>query len=304
MSGVRRVVLVLQHMAVAWASTASASGASKLWGSARLLSRPVALWELRPFFDQRDDRDMQRQLGLDKSAAMLDQARLYQALGASITFGIGGSLALQDAPLPDTLRLPLSAAVAGAPFALLGLAVARPDALRVALSSAALLSGAQRRRLIYHEAGHFLVGHLAGLRVAGYSLSAGSSAVRFTDDADARFRLGGTAAADAAVDAIACVSMAGLAAEVVACGSAEGGLDDLTQLRTVFAEFAPKQLSKTRAQDERIRWATLMALTLLTRHRRELDTLAAAFERGASVDECIAAVEGTAAAEAPAEGGG
>jgi hypothetical protein len=255
------------------------------------------LWELRPFFDQRDDRDMQRQLGLDKSAAMLNQARLYQALGASLAFGIGGSLALQDAPLPDALRLPLSAAVACSPFALLGLAVARPETLRMALSSAALLSSAQRRRLMYHEAGHFLVGHLAGLRVAGYSLRAGGSAVRFTDETNARF----TATADATVDAIACVSMAGLAAEVVACGSAEGGLDDLAQLRTVFAELAPKQLRSTRAQDERIRWATLMALTLLTRHRRELDALTAALERGATVEECVAAIEGAAEAEAPAE---
>jgi hypothetical protein len=247
---------------------------------------------------------MQRQLGLDRTASMLDQARLYQALGASLAFGIGGSLALQDAPLPDTLRLPLSAAVAGSPFALLGLAVARPDALRVALSSATLLSDSQRRRLIYHEAGHFLVGHLAGLRVAGYTLRAGGSAVRFTDEADARFSRSEPAAADATVDAIACVSMAGLAAEVVACGSAEGGLDDLAQLRTAFAELAPKQLRSTRAQDERIRWATLMALTLLTRHRRELDALASAFERQASVDECIAAVEGAAAAGAAAAEGG
>jgi len=209
------------------------AGTPQLWGTARLLFRPVALWELRPFFAQRDDRNMQAQLGLDRSAARMDQTRLYQALGASTILGIGGSLGLQDAPLPDALRLPLSAAVATLPFGLLGLSVARPDTLRVALSAFAFLSPDQRRRLIYHEAGHFLVGHLAGLRVAGYTVGAAGSAVRFTDQ-DASSRFGGDGAgagADAAVDAIAVVSMAGLAAEVVACGSAEGGLDDLAQLR-------------------------------------------------------------------------
>jgi len=199
---------------------------------------------------------------------------------------------LYDVPLPDALRLPLSTAVAASPFALLGLAVAKPDLLRVALSSAALLTEEQRRRLLYHEAGHFLVGHLAGLQVADYTLSAGASAVRFTDDGSTlRFGNGESRDVLATVDAIACVSMAGLAAEVIACGSAEGGLDDLAQLRGVFAQLAPKTLKSRRDQDERIRWATLMALTLLTKYRQELDVLVEAFDRGASVDECVAVIE-------------
>jgi len=62
----------------------------------------------------------------------------------------------------------------------------------------------------------------------------------------------------------------------------------------VFADLAPKTLRTARAQDERIRWATLMALTLLIKHRRELDALAEAFGRTASVDECVRAIEGAA----------
>jgi hypothetical protein len=260
---------------------ALASGAMPLWGSARLLSRPVAVWELRPFFEQRDDRDMQQQLM--GSAARSEQSRLYLSLGAALA--IGGSLGIGDLPLPDSLRLPLSAGAAAAPFALLGVSIARPDALRVALSTAALLSPERRRRLVYHEAGHFLVGHLIGLRVEAYTVGAAGSAVRFSAQ--------GAAVGADLVDAIACVSMAGIAAEVVACGAAEGGREDLAQLRAAFLELAPRTLGTTRQQDDRIRWATMMALTLITRHRDALDVLAAAFERGSAIDECIVAIEGT-----------
>lgn len=43
--------------------------------------------------------------------------------------------------------------------------------------------------------------------------------------------------------------------------------------------------------DAQVRWAVLNVVTLLRRHERVHDALAAAMQRGASVGECIALIE-------------
>eukprot|EP00966_Prymnesium_polylepis_P324076 7380172-Prymnesium_polylepis.1 len=97
------------------------------------------------------------------------------------------------------------------------------------------------------------------------------------------------------LDGLAVLSMAGVAAEVVACGNAEGGYTDVGQLRALMALATPPIVSSSE-QDDRVRWATLMALTLLQNNRQLLDKLARLFEDGVEdVGTCIRTLEASGA---------
>ena len=87
--------------------------------------------------------------------------------------------------------------------------------------------------------------------------------------------------------------MAGVAAEVIACGSAEGGYTDVAQLRGMLA-IAQPPITLARDVDDRIRWATLMALTMLQNNRDCLDALVTQMETGSDVGDCIRTLEGAA----------
>ena len=74
----------------------------------------------------------------------------------------------------------------------------------------------------------------------------------------------------------------------------------LSAFDCVELALATPPISGAREQDERIRWATLMALTLLQNNREALDELAQLFEGTAQdVGSCIRALEASADAEAP-----
>ena len=68
------------------------------------------------------------------------------------------------------------------------------------------------------------------------------------------------------LDKMLVLSMAGIAAEVIVCGSAEGGLADVSQARELMRAARSRRMTKRAAQDDRIRWGTLMALTFLQSH--------------------------------------
>ena len=93
-----------------------------------------------------------------------------------------------------------------------------------------------------------------------------------------------------AVDSVAVLAMAGIAAEVIAYGGAEGGYTDVAQLRGMLNAASPP-ISRGKDQDDRIRWATLMALTMLQNERGSLDVLAKQFETMEDVGQCIRALE-------------
>lgn len=266
------------------AGAAGTIATGPLWRAVRPRSRPVALWELRMFFPQRSDRDMQQQLGLRSAAA---EDRTSQALVASTVLGLGAGSALGILHAPDALQYVVGGGAAALPFAFLAAGLALPSTLRAALETAWRLDPRYRRRQTYHEAGHFLVGYLLGLQVVSYDADGASSAVRFASSA-----AGGASALDAeALDGLAVVSLAGVAGEVIACGDAEGGLADLAQLRELCGLARPAVRTREQ-QDALIRWATLMALTLLQNHGPALERLAAALDAGAPVDACIGAIEG------------
>jgi hypothetical protein len=94
---------------------------------------------------------------------------------------------------------------------------------------------------------------------------------------------------DSALDKLSVVSVAGVCAEIIAFGNAEGGIADFSQLRQIFAAADSKMAD--REAENRIRFALGYTMSLLRRHLGVLDALADAMEQDASVAECVVAME-------------
>ena len=102
----------------------------------------------------------------------------------------------------------------------------------------------------------------------------------------------GDAAADADVDRTAIVLMAGIAAEALANGHAEGGAADERALRALLVTHYKIDDRELRA---RARWAVASATLLLRQNERSFQALCAALREGRSVGECVLALEAGAA---------
>lgn len=263
----------------------------------------------------------------------------------------------QNLPGPEILRFIVVWIFSFAPLALIGYGIADVDRLQT------VLVGIQRqffpvyrRRMIEHEAGHFLMAHLLGWPVSGYTANAVKNAVQFYPLSDSdkgrdyasllgfdRPRNGEpeesprTAAdvpffskegsggllleersvfrekknytaflklpqtdeptkswpyrgfSDAELDQLTMVSVAGVCAEIIAFGNAEGGVADFGQLRQIFAS-ADEDLTQ-RDIEKRIRFALGFTMSSLRRHLGALDALTAVMERDGSVEECVLAIE-------------
>jgi hypothetical protein len=149
-----------------------------------------------------------------------------------------------------------------------------------------------RQRVIRHEAGHFLVAHLLGIPVTGYTLTAweafrlgqpGFGGVQF-DTQELETELAQGQLSGHLLDRYCTIWMAGIAAEAIAYPTVEGGLDDRQKLRRVLTEL---QLSPQAAQVKE-RLALLRAKDLLTQHEEGLAALEHALTTRLSVSECKA----------------
>lgn len=147
-----------------------------------------------------------------------------------------------------------------------------------------------RERIVRHEAGHFLVASLLGIPVTGYALSAwsalkqGQSAqggVSFDDQELACQLEQGTLSAQL-LDRYCTIWMAGIAAETLVYDSAEGGADDRQKLRVVLT---PLGFSAS-AQEQKQRWATLQAKTLLQENWLAYEAVVSAMQQRTELTEC------------------
>lgn len=153
-----------------------------------------------------------------------------------------------------------------------------------------IASKAQKQRILHHEAGHFLVAHYLGIAIQDYSLSAweafqkgrsGQGAVEFIPQ-DLTEQLQDWQNRPLLLERLATVWMAGIAAEQVIYGQAEGGSEDRQQLQAAFnlaglpsTAFANKES-----------WALLQAKNLIMTHRSAYDVLVEAMGERRSVSEC------------------
>ncbi|AFZ16693.1 hypothetical protein [Allocoleopsis franciscana] len=152
-----------------------------------------------------------------------------------------------------------------------------------------------RDRILRHEAGHFLVAYILGIPITGYTLTAweafkqgqpGLGGVMFNTDAlspdvlDVR-QLQWT------LDRFCKVWMAGIAAETLVYGSAEGGGEDRQKLRETLTLLG-RQGSEFQLKE---RLAIRQAQTLIEEHWESYEALVAAMEQRASIAECYEVIQ-------------
>jgi len=272
--------------------------------------------------------------------------------------------ASQNLPGPEILRFTVVWLLCFSPLVFLGYGFATPAKLQT------LLVTIQRwvfptygKRMVQHEAGHFLIGHLLGLPVRGYSTNAVRNAVEFyplSDKDVGRERAallgfrpsnnnnnnqqqsqpqppeptedkpffseegsGGKTLQNSVfrdekdyrsnpflklppkddpstswpyrgfdhptLDRLASVSVAGVCAEILAYGTAEGGFADFAQLRELFQSAEP-ELGEGE-MDNRVRYSLGFVMGQLRRHLGALDALVEVMERDGDVAECVLAIE-------------
>jgi hypothetical protein len=276
------------------------------------------------------------------------------------------SLGGMGSGVPEILRFVIVWLLSFAPLAFAGYGIATPEKLQTLLVSIQReLFPAYRQRMIQHEAGHLLMGHLLGWPIAGYRANAVKNAVEFyplrdgDKGDDLALQLGfdnkrssaqnqqpddptqsaaesspffseqGRGAEilakqsvfrekpknyrdnpflklastneptnawpyrgfdDATLDQLAVISVAGVCAEILALGNADGGIADLYQLRQIFASANDAEIT-SREANNRIRFALAYTMTQLRRHLGVLDEVASVMERGGSLAECIVTME-------------
>ncbi|ERN18476.1 hypothetical protein AMTR_s00197p00027670 [Amborella trichopoda] len=160
-----------------------------------------------------------------------------------------------------------------------------------------LLSGKYRSRVVQHEAGHFLVAYLLGVLPKGYTLSSfealrkeGSLNIQAgTTFVDIEFleevKAGKVSAKT--LNQFSCIAMAGVVAEYILFGFAEGGLSDIEKLDGLLKGLGFTQ----KKADSLIRWAVLNTVIILRRHQGARSKLAEAMSSGKSVGSCIDTIE-------------
>jgi hypothetical protein len=146
-----------------------------------------------------------------------------------------------------------------------------------------------RQRVIHHEAGHFLVAYLLGIPIASYTLSAweawkqgqpGAAGVAFDDpELTAPLPLG-------SIQRYYAIWMAGIAAETLVYGNAEGGAEDRQKLQGVMA-LLKRPTGEFQLQE---RQSLLQAKTLIQENWAAYEALVAAMTQRTTVAECCQAI--------------
>lgn len=193
--------------------------------------------------------------------------------------------------------------------------------LAAALSDRILLNGAisesivkiidrgTQPKITRHEAGHFLCSYILGCPLEGYVLSAwaalqdprfgsrGVSAGTSFFDPELSKQVETSKITRSVVDRYSIIVMAGIAAEAVNFGRADGGSGDEMALIAFLSSLnggAPSQ-SEPVWNDLTIRnqarWGALQAVLILREYKECYEALVDAFERGATLGECIYAIE-------------
>ena len=147
-----------------------------------------------------------------------------------------------------------------------------------------------RQRIIRHEAGHFLVACLLDIPITGYSLSAweafkqgqpGLGGVQF-DQEIIEQRLKNPQELPLTLERLCTVQMAGIAAEKLLYGQAEGGESDRLAVRYTLKLAGIPEAVHTQKES----WALLQAKNLIEQHRTSYESLVKALENRDSLAEC------------------
>mgnify|MGYP006994850025 CR=1 FL=1 len=151
-------------------------------------------------------------------------------------------------------------------------------------------STAERQRILCHEAGHFLVAYHLDIPITNYSLSpwevfrqgqTGMAGVQFDTQA-LQAQCENWQQRPQALERWATVWMAGIAAEKIIYGEAQGGDGDRQQLRAAFRLAGLPESNLPQKES----WAFLQAKNLLETHGSAHQQLQRALQERRSVADC------------------
>ncbi|TAF02492.1 MAG: ATP-dependent Zn protease [Nostocales cyanobacterium] len=160
----------------------------------------------------------------------------------------------------------------------------------IVLDWLARFSPTYKERIIHHEAGHFLVAHLLGITVTGYTLSAweawkigqpGQGGV-ILEDGEIAKQLEKGKIGVSMVERYCNIWMAGIAAEMLVFNSAEGGGDDKAKLNQFFTALGFEE----RIFEQKQRFHLLQAKNLIQENWESYQSLVDAMRKGVNVEEC------------------
>lgn len=188
-------------------------------------------------------------------------------------------------------------ATASAAFLLLGLTTVDQlgwsgQGTRLLLDRWRNLSATHRRRVAHHEAGHLLVAHALGVGVEDYTLNAWTAWKRGYPPGEAGVRFTGLVLEPGAslsastLERYATVWLAGIAAEHMVYGDAQGGDGDLAQVRALVAQLRPAVPPPQQILRERL--AMRRAQAILKARWATYETLVEALLEGAPLETCLA----------------
>ena len=154
-------------------------------------------------------------------------------------------------------------------------------------------------RIVYHEAGHFIIAYLLQIPITGYTLSAweswkqgipGTGGVIFADH-ELTAQLETRKINAQRLDHYCICWMAGIAAEKLVFNSANGGADDMRKLNQVM--FSLGFSAELRQQKQRL--YLLQAKNLLSQNWSSYTDLVKAMRENSSVEDCQQVIEGKTA---------
>ncbi|MGK7877341.1 MAG: ATP-dependent Zn protease [Xenococcaceae cyanobacterium] len=158
-----------------------------------------------------------------------------------------------------------------------------------------LSSGQHRKRVVLHEAGHFLAAYFLGIPITGYTLTAwealkqgqpGLGGVIFDTKALSEKAFDGTEM-PLILDRFCTVWMAGIAAETLVYSNANGGGEDRQKIKDALMSAGLSE----RVYQQKERWALLQAKNLIEKYQESYEALVKAMEERASVEECCRVIQ-------------
>ena len=176
----------------------------------------------------------------------------------------------------------------GIAIAVLAIGSINPGILQFAIDSFSKVFPDYKKRVVTHEAAHFLLAHLLGVPVAGYSLMLGKE---HTDLAEAALqrRLIEKQLDEQEVNRLGIIAMAGATAEAMNFPDVMGQNADMLDLQRIMMRSSTKLGNQE--QQNLTRWASYQAASLLRKHKAEYEALVQCMESGGSVKDCILAIE-------------
>lgn len=152
-----------------------------------------------------------------------------------------------------------------------------------------------RDRILHHEAGHFLIAYLLGIGITNYTLTAwealksgqnGLAGVSFDTQQLYRNQLA-IAEIPLTLDRFCTVWMAGIAAETLIYGNAEGGAEDRQKLQEALTLFGYPVNNCAMKE----RWALLQAETMIKENWASYQALVVTMAQRSSVTDCYQVIQ-------------